>query len=290
MPFVHIYGISIMLLSKLSQGVKFVTLPRFEPNSFFKLLDEHQVTYVYFHEQYKAVVVSSIFTRLRGFSMHTLNIRHVTVSYMFRRRSVAFLVYPVASVDSIITFGRGRRKVVVQGEILQKIFCSQMRPQQQNHKGRRPTAEVVWRNGKAAISCSGKDGFKFRSRYLIKGFQAISRSFDANSEEICRLGCNNFLPNPLQFIFRQSPFYSTLYCLDTDTDINWPRKGKRFVHKVGHSKFFVPEGILSRQFVHESGHIKYFWQLLVSAKWGRAIAQTISRWLPTAAARVQTRV
>jgi acyl-CoA synthetase (AMP-forming)/AMP-acid ligase II len=44
MPFFHIYGISIMLLSKLAQGVKFVTLPRFEPNSFFKLLDEHQVT------------------------------------------------------------------------------------------------------------------------------------------------------------------------------------------------------------------------------------------------------
>ncbi|XP_023708323.1 4-coumarate--CoA ligase 1 isoform X3 [Cryptotermes secundus] len=47
MPFFHIYGISIMLLSKLAQGVKFVTLPRFEPNSFFKLLEEHQATVLY---------------------------------------------------------------------------------------------------------------------------------------------------------------------------------------------------------------------------------------------------
>jgi acyl-CoA synthetase (AMP-forming)/AMP-acid ligase II len=44
LPFFHIYGMAVMLLAKLAQGVKFVTLPRFEPNSFFKLLDEHQVT------------------------------------------------------------------------------------------------------------------------------------------------------------------------------------------------------------------------------------------------------
>jgi acyl-CoA synthetase (AMP-forming)/AMP-acid ligase II len=44
LPFFHIYGISIILLAKLAQGVKFVTLPSFEPSSFFKLLDEHQVT------------------------------------------------------------------------------------------------------------------------------------------------------------------------------------------------------------------------------------------------------
>jgi acyl-CoA synthetase (AMP-forming)/AMP-acid ligase II len=43
-PYFHIYGMSIILLAKLAQGVKLVTLPRFEPNSFFKLLEEHQVT------------------------------------------------------------------------------------------------------------------------------------------------------------------------------------------------------------------------------------------------------
>jgi acyl-CoA synthetase (AMP-forming)/AMP-acid ligase II len=44
LPFFHIYGMSVMLLAKLAHGVKLVTLPRFEPNSVFKLLDEHQVT------------------------------------------------------------------------------------------------------------------------------------------------------------------------------------------------------------------------------------------------------
>jgi acyl-CoA synthetase (AMP-forming)/AMP-acid ligase II len=60
LPFYHIYGLVIVLLGKLLHGCKIVTLPKFEPKSFLKLLDQHQVLLVrsnistaYFSQQYK---------------------------------------------------------------------------------------------------------------------------------------------------------------------------------------------------------------------------------------------
>jgi acyl-CoA synthetase (AMP-forming)/AMP-acid ligase II len=43
LPFFHIYGLAVTLLANIVHGVKLVMLPRFEPGSFFKLLDDHQV-------------------------------------------------------------------------------------------------------------------------------------------------------------------------------------------------------------------------------------------------------
>jgi len=69
LPFFHIYGISILILGKLAHGCKIVTLPKFEPKSFFELLDQHQVLSVpsnistaCFSQQYK--YLSVILTRL----------------------------------------------------------------------------------------------------------------------------------------------------------------------------------------------------------------------------------
>jgi acyl-CoA synthetase (AMP-forming)/AMP-acid ligase II len=60
LPFFHIYGMSILTLGRLAHGCKIVTLPKFEPKSFFKLLDQHQVLLVlsnistaYFNPQLK---------------------------------------------------------------------------------------------------------------------------------------------------------------------------------------------------------------------------------------------
>ncbi|GFG36225.1 hypothetical protein Cfor_11306, partial [Coptotermes formosanus] len=47
LPFYHIYGMSVLALGRLVHGCKVVTLPRFEPKSFFKLLDQHQATVLY---------------------------------------------------------------------------------------------------------------------------------------------------------------------------------------------------------------------------------------------------
>jgi len=46
LPFYHLYGMGVLLLGKLAHGCKIVTLPKFEPKSFFKLLDQHQVLLV----------------------------------------------------------------------------------------------------------------------------------------------------------------------------------------------------------------------------------------------------
>jgi acyl-CoA synthetase (AMP-forming)/AMP-acid ligase II len=43
LPFYHIYGVVVVLLGRLAHGCKIVTLPKFEPKYFFKLLDQHQV-------------------------------------------------------------------------------------------------------------------------------------------------------------------------------------------------------------------------------------------------------
>ncbi|XP_026730405.1 probable 4-coumarate--CoA ligase 3 [Trichoplusia ni] len=42
LPFYHIYGLSIILLHKLSVGLKVVTLPKFQPNTFIDALKEHK--------------------------------------------------------------------------------------------------------------------------------------------------------------------------------------------------------------------------------------------------------
>ncbi|CAD0197921.1 unnamed protein product [Chrysodeixis includens] len=42
LPFYHIYGLSIVLLHKLSVGLKVVTLPKFQPNTFTAALKEHK--------------------------------------------------------------------------------------------------------------------------------------------------------------------------------------------------------------------------------------------------------
>lgn len=44
LPFYHIYGMTMIMLSKLALGNKLVTLPKFTSESFLKLLDEHKAT------------------------------------------------------------------------------------------------------------------------------------------------------------------------------------------------------------------------------------------------------
>ncbi|XP_071441062.1 uncharacterized protein pdgy [Hetaerina americana] len=46
-PFFHIYGMVVVLLSKLAVGAKIVTLPKFEPNSFIDGLVSHKISLLY---------------------------------------------------------------------------------------------------------------------------------------------------------------------------------------------------------------------------------------------------
>lgn len=46
LPFFHIYGFTISLMSKLSLGCKVVSLPKFEAESFLTTLVEHKATYL----------------------------------------------------------------------------------------------------------------------------------------------------------------------------------------------------------------------------------------------------
>lgn len=43
LPFYHIYGLSIVMLHKLSVGIKIVTLPKFHPQTFLSALKEHKI-------------------------------------------------------------------------------------------------------------------------------------------------------------------------------------------------------------------------------------------------------
>ncbi|XP_075977145.1 uncharacterized protein LOC142977255 [Anticarsia gemmatalis] len=43
LPLYHIYGLSIVLLHKLSVGYKVVTVPKFQPNNFASILKEHSI-------------------------------------------------------------------------------------------------------------------------------------------------------------------------------------------------------------------------------------------------------
>jgi hypothetical protein len=72
------YGFGIVLLGKLFHGCEIVTLPKFEPKSFFKLLDQHQVLLVrssisaaYFRQQHKSLFV--ILTNLTDLFMVALS-------------------------------------------------------------------------------------------------------------------------------------------------------------------------------------------------------------------------
>lgn len=44
LPFFHIYGLTVTLLSKLRLGTKIVSIPKFVPDLFIKALVEHQGT------------------------------------------------------------------------------------------------------------------------------------------------------------------------------------------------------------------------------------------------------
>lgn len=46
LPFFHIYGFTVLLMSRMSVGAKLVTLPRFEPNSFLNSMTEHKGTFL----------------------------------------------------------------------------------------------------------------------------------------------------------------------------------------------------------------------------------------------------
>lgn len=42
LPFFHIYGLVATLISKLAQGCKLITLPRFAPDTFLNVLEKNQ--------------------------------------------------------------------------------------------------------------------------------------------------------------------------------------------------------------------------------------------------------
>lgn len=46
LPFFHIYGFTVSLISKLALGCKIVTLPKFTPETFLTCLAEHKATYL----------------------------------------------------------------------------------------------------------------------------------------------------------------------------------------------------------------------------------------------------
>lgn len=46
LPFYHIYGFTVSVLSKLSLGNKIVTLPKFDPMTFLNSLIEHKATFL----------------------------------------------------------------------------------------------------------------------------------------------------------------------------------------------------------------------------------------------------
>lgn len=44
LPFFHIYGFTVLLLSKLALGIKVVTLPEFKPSTFMNTIREHKAS------------------------------------------------------------------------------------------------------------------------------------------------------------------------------------------------------------------------------------------------------
>ncbi|CAB3247030.1 unnamed protein product [Arctia plantaginis] len=47
LPLYHIYGLTVILLHKLSIGSKIVTVPKFQPNTFINVLKEHPINMLY---------------------------------------------------------------------------------------------------------------------------------------------------------------------------------------------------------------------------------------------------
>jgi len=47
LPMFHIYGFTVVMLYGLVRGARLVTVPRFEPDSFVKALQDHRVTHLY---------------------------------------------------------------------------------------------------------------------------------------------------------------------------------------------------------------------------------------------------
>ncbi|XP_052265932.1 uncharacterized protein LOC127868322 isoform X2 [Dreissena polymorpha] len=45
LPFYHIYGLTVLQFSPLTQGTKLIIHPKFEPETFLKSIEEHKVTY-----------------------------------------------------------------------------------------------------------------------------------------------------------------------------------------------------------------------------------------------------
>lgn len=44
LPFFHIYGLTVLMISKLSQGARNVTLPSFTPETFMNAITEHKAS------------------------------------------------------------------------------------------------------------------------------------------------------------------------------------------------------------------------------------------------------
>lgn len=47
LPFYHLYGLLVILLSKLALGCKIVSIPKFELNQFLKIVSDHKSTQLY---------------------------------------------------------------------------------------------------------------------------------------------------------------------------------------------------------------------------------------------------
>ncbi|XP_011494753.1 PREDICTED: 4-coumarate--CoA ligase 1-like [Ceratosolen solmsi marchali] len=46
LPMYHIYGMSVVLFSKLSIGCKLITLPKFTPETYIRVLEEHKISFL----------------------------------------------------------------------------------------------------------------------------------------------------------------------------------------------------------------------------------------------------
>lgn len=46
LPFFHIFGLSFVMMTKLSLGCKLVTLPRFDPATYVSTIAEHKATFL----------------------------------------------------------------------------------------------------------------------------------------------------------------------------------------------------------------------------------------------------
>lgn len=47
LPFFHIYGLTVTLISKLAHGCKIVTIPKFTPELYLSVLEKHSASVLY---------------------------------------------------------------------------------------------------------------------------------------------------------------------------------------------------------------------------------------------------